>query len=258
MSQDREVDDVDDADDVAVEALLAAELSRILLSADPSSAAPVAITPDAWSAIVDAAVGYAVGAWLMRSVTRFLNGAGLPPEEVARVADSIVPGAKRQAVTRVAEAARKTYESTAGAPAKTGLDAEARSDVYRRIRVGSARLARSQLTAAREELRSKMAVGVGAVGKTWRTRKDDRVRLTHGALEGETVGLDERFTTEEGFDLSFPGDPTAPLSETANCRCRLSYLVPASVRAYQPGDSIVQLTSPEAVHDIRSERLPAA
>ena len=63
------------------------------------------------------------------------------------------------------------------------------------------------------------------VTKTWRTKRDSRVRPSHGGLEGEQVQYDDRFRTFTGHNLRFPGDPTAPISETANCRCRLSLSV---------------------------------
>lgn len=63
------------------------------------------------------------------------------------------------------------------------------------------------------------------VVKTWRTKRDKRVRPTHGGLEGDLIPVDGSWTTFEGHRLRFPGDPLAPLSETANCRCRQSIAV---------------------------------
>ena len=66
-----------------------------------------------------------------------------------------------------------------------------------------------------------------ALRKSWHSKKDARVRATHAFLgsksyEFHTVALGKHFVTIEGNRLLFPGDPTAPLSETASCRCWLS------------------------------------
>lgn len=67
-----------------------------------------------------------------------------------------------------------------------------------------------------------------AVIKRWRHRHDNRVRDTHLSIpdiQPDGVPLDQAFRTSAGNMLAFPGDPSAPMSETANCRCFLSYVV---------------------------------
>lgn len=53
--------------------------------------------------------------------------------------------------------------------------------------------------------------------RTWVTARDERVRNSHDALNGETRGIDETWGV-----LRYPGDPAAPPSETVQCRCALS------------------------------------
>lgn len=65
---------------------------------------------------------------------------------------------------------------------------------------------------------------VGAVTKTWLTRRDGNVRIAHQSLQGKTVELGEGFKVD-GYVLRFPGDPLAPPSLTMNCRCRLRFNV---------------------------------
>ena len=60
----------------------------------------------------------------------------------------------------------------------------------------------------------------GAGRKRWVTRRDDRVRPTHAAADGQTVPVGEPFIVG-GWALMCPGDPAAPLVETAGCRCVL-------------------------------------
>lgn len=58
--------------------------------------------------------------------------------------------------------------------------------------------------------------------KTWHTALDERVRFSHMAVEGVTVGIDEHFIVG-GYPALYPLADTLPLSETANCRCSVSY-----------------------------------
>lgn len=53
------------------------------------------------------------------------------------------------------------------------------------------------------------------VRRVWITASDARVRDSHAAMEGESVGLDERFSN----GLLFPGEPGGPPEEVINCRC---------------------------------------
>lgn len=57
--------------------------------------------------------------------------------------------------------------------------------------------------------------------RTWNTAKDERVRSSHSAIDGVTNGLGEPWTVAGG-QLRFPGDPSAPASETVQCRCIIS------------------------------------
>lgn len=53
--------------------------------------------------------------------------------------------------------------------------------------------------------------------KTWRHHGSKQPRSTHAAMDGETVGLDERFSN--GAD--YPGDLGLPAEETVNCHCTI-------------------------------------
>lgn len=53
--------------------------------------------------------------------------------------------------------------------------------------------------------------------RTWVTARDERVRGSHRALNGEQRGLGEDWN-----GLRFPGDPSGPAEETVQCRCVLT------------------------------------
>jgi hypothetical protein len=54
---------------------------------------------------------------------------------------------------------------------------------------------------------------------TWRTAGDKRVRHTHQGMNGQQVKFGQKFVSPSGARLAFPGDTSAPPSETINCRC---------------------------------------
>lgn len=67
----------------------------------------------------------------------------------------------------------------------------------------------------------KRAVSKGArLRQTWRAVHDMRTRHEHRFLDGVTVDVGEPFVVD-GYELRFPGDPSAPGYLVYNCRCRL-------------------------------------
>lgn len=74
----------------------------------------------------------------------------------------------------------------------------------------------------------KQAVDMGAaragdVKREWDSAGDLRVRDSHRHMDGQSVGLEEPFTTPSGEKLMFPGDWSlgASAEEIINCRCRV-------------------------------------
>lgn len=53
--------------------------------------------------------------------------------------------------------------------------------------------------------------------KQWDSTLDSRTRESHQKLDGEIVGVDEKFSN----GLMFPGDPNGTAGEVINCRCCL-------------------------------------
>jgi uncharacterized protein with gpF-like domain len=68
------------------------------------------------------------------------------------------------------------------------------------------------------------AVKASAVKRIWDSAgADGRTRASHLAMDGQSVGLDEPFTSPDGFQLMFPGDTSlgADAGEIINCRCNV-------------------------------------
>lgn len=59
--------------------------------------------------------------------------------------------------------------------------------------------------------------------RTWNAGPATRyARADHQHLDGTSVKFGEAFVTRHGVRLRYPGDPQAPVSETAQCRCNVS------------------------------------
>jgi len=63
------------------------------------------------------------------------------------------------------------------------------------------------------------------ITKTWDTVGDNRVRPSHVAADGNTVGVDDIFTLNTGSQLRFAGDMSlgADIADLINCRCSTRY-----------------------------------
>lgn len=80
-----------------------------------------------------------------------------------------------------------------------------------------AALNESQMEAMRQAVDG--GVDQSTIVKVWRSSSDNRVRDTHKAMHGQSVGMEDKFTSPSGAFLAYPGDPEAPASEIINCRC---------------------------------------
>lgn len=60
----------------------------------------------------------------------------------------------------------------------------------------------------------------GVLTKKWMATEDTRTRETHRAADDQQVAIAQPFVVGASL-LQFPGDPTAPVGEVANCRCTI-------------------------------------
>lgn len=58
--------------------------------------------------------------------------------------------------------------------------------------------------------------------RRWRSQRDGRVRPTHVKADGQEQLIGEPFEVGTAL-LRYPGDPDAPMHETANCRCYIVF-----------------------------------
>lgn len=89
----------------------------------------------------------------------------------------------------------------------------ARTESIRAVQAGQQQLWRQMV--------SDGVIGADEVRRKWYHVNDGRVRHAHRTipiLNPDGVGLEEPFKSEQG-PIMFPGDPAAPVSMVANCRC---------------------------------------
>jgi hypothetical protein len=97
----------------------------------------------------------------------------------------------------------------------------------RALRYRAESIARTESMAALHEAQSQamdQAIESGAVTQDqvsyiWNTAGDDRVRPSHETMDGQEVAMGEMFTTGDGAQLEYPGDPNGPPEEIIACRC---------------------------------------
>lgn len=92
---------------------------------------------------------------------------------------------------------------------------------------------RTELIARTETIRASNAGSMevftawGVQMKEWLTTLDGRERETHRELDGQIKAINQSFVVpSNGVSLRFPGDPFAPIGETANCRCTVLPIMP--------------------------------
>ena len=61
-----------------------------------------------------------------------------------------------------------------------------------------------------------------SINKQWVSLKDEKVRVSHRQLHGDSVPVGTSFFVG-GVPIRFPKDPLAPPSLTINCRCVLKF-----------------------------------
>lgn len=216
---------VDDTDSDATEQAIAAALVAAMLSTDPSSGESQTKPVFGWLAVLRSTMGGVLSAFTMRVAVSFMRSTGAAEPvwipQARKRADEV---SERVLVRLAGQIEDKVAELTVGVgdgagPTPPPVEKLTPDEINRRIRIGGDLLAREVVTGARESVRFELATDLGAVRKTWRTRRDSKVRPTHGGLEGNSIPIGQPFVTFTGSMLMFPQDPSAPIGETAQCRC---------------------------------------
>jgi hypothetical protein len=216
-----EIDTEDQVQRDAVESALSYSVSQAVIDNSGTGEDPADLA--AWISLLGPIIVGPISSYLRFTLL------AMAPETPRGEIDRIVSETSPQSVLRVAAWASDTLASDQLPVSHPTLISDRLPqtpvEVSQRISVGSSQVVRSTVTEARESARLGLAKSLGAVSKVWRTRKDVRVRVTHGHLEGIVVPIGGVFLTLSGSELRYPGDPDAPLSETAGCRCRLGYRI---------------------------------
>lgn len=90
----------------------------------------------------------------------------------------------------------------------------ARTEALRAVHAGNENMIRQAIEAG--------TIPKEAIRRKWVTASDERVRFSHFSMNGQERAYGEAFRSGAGYDLMYPGDPSAPASETINCRCSVT------------------------------------
>lgn len=107
---------------------------------------------------------------------------------------------------------------------KRGPGLDSRGDaVDRRLDTSARRFSRLVVRDAAFNAQDDVAARLGFTHKRWITMADERVRSGHRIRHGMVVPVGSRFQGPLGLSR-WPGDPLAPIADTANCRCSLEWI----------------------------------
>lgn len=82
-------------------------------------------------------------------------------------------------------------------------------------------IARTETTRAANAGANSLFGNWGVTQKEWLATSDSRTRPHHRFMSGDRVPLNGKFMSGLGNHLRYPGDPNAPLADTAQCRCTI-------------------------------------
>jgi hypothetical protein len=152
--------------------------------------------------------------------------AALIPKSVSRLAEGFIDHVKRR-LTDIGDMLWNAMRTQLMAGVQLG---ETTESLRQRLRAASELVAPRARNVAADVIVTAMNTGsftqmkaakVVAL-KTWATRHDDRVRASHEAVDGTQVDIDGKFIVG-GHAMDYPHDLAAPIEETINCRCTLTW-----------------------------------
>lgn len=150
----------------------------------------------------------ALATWITRKVMKLQQEATVYTRE--QLSDAIVESVRDAAATglsqsetidQIRERITEVYDFAAGGRAE--------------------RIARTEVIGASNAGSMQAMRDLGTVGKEWLTSRDDRVRETHDAMDGQRVAVNDAFISPDGETLQYPGDQSAGPGAVVNCRCTI-------------------------------------
>lgn len=215
QTQGQEIDGSDEEDHDSQEQALGIALAALLLAELLPGPATFLSGRNSWRDRVEGTLGQTLRGFIERTAFDLAQTAGA--QNASAASTQAVQQVYPQILAWVEDRSHETLQNLTDA----GLSD---ADLAERTQSAAQNLARGVAVYAKNETRQVTGTKLGAIWKVWRTRHDDRVRSTHRELEGQQVSQHGMFYVESsGSYLRFPGDPEAPIEETAGCRCRLNY-----------------------------------
>ena len=167
---------------------------------------------------------YVSGGNALKNIMRL---AGLPVDEAPlsdALANEYINTMARQIVRTQENAVTRIIEDglMEGLPvAQIGRNIQAATafSATRSLRIAQTESTKAANIGAQQAYEQAAAQGV-RVQKQWLSARDAKVRDSHAALDGQTVGVNENFVSESGAEAPSPGS-FGEASEDINCRCTM-------------------------------------
>lgn len=206
-----------------------ARLERLLLQDGSKVLDAFLSTVQKMAAKGDFTRGHVDGAWAA-AVEALAGKIELDAPSTARLLQSRIPGDVHQTLDTVLHSSRAERWSAARLAKELKLAFSPETGTLMRLADGELaaqgtnwqalfeRTVRTESTAAYSRYTQQALSAAGYAQKRWVAHYDQTTRPSHAEASGQTVPIGAEFLVG-GFSLSMPADPTAPLSETMNCRC---------------------------------------
>lgn len=169
---------------------------------------------------------------VQRALSRQQKGKGLSKQQLDQLwmaTDEAVKAGKDAGIQKLVAILKSVGDKTAAATERTATDST-RPAAERTATDSNPPVDPDKTRAIAEDLArtvghaAQNAAGEAAgLTKRWRSMHDMRVRSSHALLDGDSVPADKPFITDAGIEIRYPHDPAAPLDETINCRCGLTW-----------------------------------
>lgn len=105
------------------------------------------------------------------------------------------------------------------------------------------RIARTETGTASSIGQLTSAHNSGATHKTWHTSGFE-VRTIHQNRSGETVEINQRFSSQNGSSPRYPCDPNASAGDRINCRCSMTFEIRDGATPAQPTSTVKPAAKP--------------
>jgi hypothetical protein len=148
-------------------------------------------------------------------------------KEAIAARENIIKGAGPTAFQNVNDTLRKAVFELGGSPVNPDVLDAIRAELQDKTLAQAQTIARTETLGMSMVAQKTVYQGNGVEEKQWLYSQSGYER--HMSMDGQIVGMDERFVTDTGEELDFPGDPAASAGESCNCECDMVPVIRSAI-----------------------------